>query len=334
MAEEKEAGGKAADIYVGVVDLFSIILPGALLALVFSAVFQANRPTFFDGVEFPKFIPDWLLFLIGSYVLGHFVSALGSWVMDYLYDGYFKHNFEFRKKREIPSLRRRADHLIMQVLGPELYKEEDNRLTWAESFLILSNAAGAAKLDKQEANSKFFRSLAAVAILTQLICFSPLTSWGPPSYRYGAPLGILCFALIIYGSHRKPAARRSVDERVKDRLAGPPGGSSTVSAQLRSRLDWPDDKWLEVEKEEREKDIRTNRIYAYILPFAWLVYVAMTAFPTHDYGAWVVGIGCWALTLMSAWRFMDLRAKRLAQGYYLTIALSKAKAFGGPAATP
>jgi hypothetical protein len=121
---------------------------------------------------------------------------------------------------------------------------------------------------------------------------------------------------------------------VKKRLAGAPGGLSTVSAQPRNRLDWPDDKWLEVEKEEREKDIRRNRIYAYILPFAWLAYVAMTAFPTRDYRAWVIGIGCWALTLMSAWRFMDLRAKRLAQGYYLTIALSKARAFGGPGLTP
>ena len=299
-----------------------------------SAVFQANRPSFFDGVEFPKFIPDWLLFLIGSYVLGHFVSALGSWVMDYLYDGYFKHNFEFRKKGELPSLRRRADHLIMQVLGPELYKEEDNRLTWSESFLILSNAAGAAKLDKQEADCHSQKPRRRIHTHSAHLLFAPDLLGAAARLSLWAPLGILCLALIIYGSHRKPAARRSVDERVKDRLAGLPGGSSTVSAQLRSRLDWPDDKWLEMEKEGTgkrhpdEQDIRLHPAFR----------VARRC--RHDglSNPRLSGVGCrngcWVVTVMSAWRFMDLRAKRLAQGYYLTIALSKARAFGGPAATP
>src|SRR6266851_1643364 len=86
MPEGKEAGGKAADIYLGVVDLFAIILPGALLALVFWAVLKASHTQLFDGAEFPEFVPQWLLFLICAYVLGHFVSALGSWIMDYLYD--------------------------------------------------------------------------------------------------------------------------------------------------------------------------------------------------------------------------------------------------------
>jgi hypothetical protein len=52
MAEEKEAGGKAADIYVGVVDLFSIILPGALLALVSSV--QRRR----QSIDLGRVLPD------------------------------------------------------------------------------------------------------------------------------------------------------------------------------------------------------------------------------------------------------------------------------------
>jgi fatty acid desaturase len=331
MPESKEASGKAADIYVGVVDLFSIILPGALLALVLWAVFQGSHTTLFDGGELPKFVPEWLLFLICAYVLGHFVSALGSWIMDYLYDGYYKHKFEFQKKRDIPSLRRRADRLIMKALGPELYKEGDNRLTWGESFLILSNSAGAAKLDKQEADSKFFRSLAAVSILSELVCFSPLTLWAPlHDYLHRAPFGIAALALIVYLSHRKPTRQLDLNERVKQ-LLGSQSGPATTAAQPANRLDWPDEQWLKVEREVREQDIRKNRIFSFILPFAWLGYVAMMASITNDKRGWVVGIVCWALTVMSARRFMDLRAKRLAQGYYLTIALSKTRSYGGPA---
>jgi hypothetical protein len=53
-------------------------------------------------------------------------------------------------------------------------------------------------------------------------------------------------------------------ERVKKRLAGALGGPSTVSAQPRNRLDWPDEKWLEVEKggtgkrHPEEQDIRLH----------------------------------------------------------------------------
>ena len=189
MPEGKEGNGKAADIYLGVVDIFAIILPGALFALVLWAVLKAGNTDFFKGAEFPEFMPAWLVFLIFAYVLGHFVSALGSWTMDFLYDEYYKHNYEFRKKKEIPSLRRRADKLIMEALGPELYKEGDNRLTWGELFLLLSNPAGTAKLDRTRSGfQSFFEVSLQLRFLASLFSSLPLlrglqfmiTCIGPP----------------------------------------------------------------------------------------------------------------------------------------------------------
>ncbi len=66
---------KPADFFIGVVDLFSIFLPGALLAYLFLAVagqdaLDARLPFIHNTAA------DWIAFFLAAY-LGHFAALVG-----------------------------------------------------------------------------------------------------------------------------------------------------------------------------------------------------------------------------------------------------------------
>jgi hypothetical protein len=76
---------KLSDFYVGVVDFFAVLLPGALLCFLFGDSFLWHRifaPVFPDIQEG---IQQWAVFILASYLLGHFVFLVGS-NLDYAYD--------------------------------------------------------------------------------------------------------------------------------------------------------------------------------------------------------------------------------------------------------
>ena len=65
--------------FIGVIDFFSVLLPGALLTFLVK-----------DHVG-PYLLPNdypltgkkgWLAFFFNSYLLGHFIFLLGSWLLD------------------------------------------------------------------------------------------------------------------------------------------------------------------------------------------------------------------------------------------------------------
>src|SRR5262245_6151236 len=70
---------------IGVIDLFSIMLPGALAT---AALKGAAEPALFPSV-FPKYSGEtapWVVFLFASYLLGHFIFLFGSFLDDLLYE--------------------------------------------------------------------------------------------------------------------------------------------------------------------------------------------------------------------------------------------------------
>jgi hypothetical protein len=372
MAEGGEGGGKAGDLYLGVVDLFAVILPGALLigvlwmAVTINHIGQINNPEVTNkpalvspdnqkqtmhqpkppeakptepksaperdlfekikSLEMPEVIPKWLVFLIVSYIVGHFLFALGAWIMDPLYDGYYKRHFEFEVKKELPSMRRRADRLFHEVLGKDLYFEVDNRLTWTESLLTIGGAAAKGTLDRLEADSKFFRSLAVVATVSLFLLFSPLTGW-IPSGRWKAVAGSVLVLLLLARMVRKGiGAKASFDRRVKLRLLNFPEPEPKDEA-LPSRFDWTDAEWLQAEVRENRESQKSFRRFAVLVPIGWTLLVILMMVMVRRPAATWAGFVCWLVGVASAWRYMEIRAKRLVQAYYFVIALNKSSVF-------
>ena len=74
---------KPSDFFVGVVDFFAVLLPGAALVYLF-------RPFLTDDVPI-DWLPStstqsWVLFLVLAYIVGHLLHALGSQLLDdYVY---------------------------------------------------------------------------------------------------------------------------------------------------------------------------------------------------------------------------------------------------------
>jgi hypothetical protein len=335
MAESGEAGGKVGDLYLGVVDLFAVILPGGLFSAVVWKIVSTGYKDFLEKLAGPQVIPNWLLFLVVSYIVGHFLFALGSWLIDPLYDRYYKHKFEFEIKKELPSIRRRADRLFDELLSAKLYREDDNRLTWSESFLRVGSGAAKGELDRLEADSKFFRSLAVVAILSLIAIFSPLTGWVSSRQWLPVAVAVLVFAILVHFIRKGPKPKgdrdepkRDFDERVKRRLlkhlkSEPP------RHELPPRLDWPDAEWLEAEATENNDTMKKFRRIARLFPAAWTVLALVLVLLVRSREAVLAGTFCWALAILSVWRYMEIRAKRLVQAYYFVIALNKSGSIGG-----
>lgn len=143
---------KPGDLYVGVIDLFSIILPGGLLTFVIFQKFQ---------IFFMKVVPltsdqHWAAFLFFSYLTGHIVFMIGA-RLDVIYN--------FHRRLRNPFANESAFGCTSAIKKKFLSETECasvNNYQWTISVLT-SHCPGAMKeIDQLVASSKFFRSLLVI----------------------------------------------------------------------------------------------------------------------------------------------------------------------------
>lgn len=144
--------------YLGVVDFFSIMLPGGVLAWFLSGPLQGNV----FGALFPAIPPGmagWVIFLFAAYLLGHIVFLLGSY-LDTIYDPVRK--LVWPQKTDFAF--QQADGIKRDRLGTDAARAI-NTYQWARATLTLNHPAGLAEVARLEADSKFFRSLVIVLVI-------------------------------------------------------------------------------------------------------------------------------------------------------------------------
>jgi hypothetical protein len=184
---------KPSDFYVGVVDIFSILLPGAVVT-------WSGWLWIRDEVELSDRLPEgeialWVAFVLVAYAAGHFVFLLASWV-DRTFNLFrtrilrkcmtqFDRDIEKAAFAAVTALRRvslaawpEADRDFLtddtemwarNVLkkpgtGP-IIAEPSNSFQWSRAVLRIRAPAALAEVLRHEADSKFFRSLFVVFIL-------------------------------------------------------------------------------------------------------------------------------------------------------------------------
>jgi hypothetical protein len=146
---------KPSDLFVGIVDFFSVLLPGAVLAFALQLAKVGFIESQLAGLSSQT---KWIVFVIASYLLGHFVFLIGAAFLDHLYDAtYVKRQ---QAKRGARLLKHAAS--IKRAALQDAYKIE-NHFKWARAFIKLKKPEMAADIDRLEADSKFFRSLTVVA---------------------------------------------------------------------------------------------------------------------------------------------------------------------------
>jgi 8-oxo-dGTP pyrophosphatase MutT (NUDIX family) len=204
--------------FIGVIDFFSIIMPGALLTFLLK---DWAGPALLGSAYFQlKDNEGWIVFLFASYLLGQIVFLLGSQVDD-LYDMLRKWTENgqvvrlIKGKKMIGQRRRKfarwlfhsnPDEAVMQaarIKARALYalsaEKAINTFQWSKAYLSKNHPEGLVTVQRFEADSKFFRSFSV--ILAFMIVFY--------LFRLRFDLTLLSFFLFLL------AAWRYIDQRFK-----------------------------------------------------------------------------------------------------------------------
>jgi 8-oxo-dGTP pyrophosphatase MutT (NUDIX family) len=175
-----------AKFFIGLIDFFSIILPGALLTYLLN---PDLGPWLLGDARYALLVANdaTLAFLFSSYVFGHFVFLIGAWGLDDLYDQVRLATRGSQIKRlskgegAAPAWLRQlasvlfktdVDRTVEQaILIKEHYLDRlgaakaVNAFQWCKAKLTLDSPAALATVQRFEADSKFFRSFVIVLVL-------------------------------------------------------------------------------------------------------------------------------------------------------------------------
>lgn len=174
-------GYKPSDVFVGVLDFFAVLMPGALLSLF---ALERAENSVFNGVILPKLQGDaqgWAVFIFSSYLIGHFIFLLGS-QLDRVYDSTYR---KYKSRNGNPLLDY-AKEIKRRQLGDDNV-DITNMFKWARANVQLQNPTAAAEISRLEADSKFFRSLIIVLLIIGLVFAN----------RAASLPAIGCFALML-----------------------------------------------------------------------------------------------------------------------------------------
>lgn len=198
--------------FIGLMDFFSILLPGALLTyLLMGEVGPAvlgDRYAKLDGAQ------AWAAFWFASYLFGHLVFLLGSW-LDEFYDWARRYTLNTqitrlaRRGRPLPWIARvliwlvfkrecnlaveRAMKIKRQALAPLQAQDAVNAFQWCKALLNIESPASLAVVQRFEADSKFFRCFTIVLLLL-LVSWPLQNQWS----LVGIPIALVLLLLALW----------------------------------------------------------------------------------------------------------------------------------------
>lgn len=156
--------------YIGIIDLFAILLPGAIVVLALNYYSQSYVEGFLQTNSNSSFYKSFLL-LFGSYLFGHIVSQLSA---------YFDAVYDWNRKRTIGKDKRLKKVKEIRVHQYGNNKEDMqlvNTFDWSVYKLQLEFPTAIEEIERYTADSKFFRGLfliMAIMMIVLLIQGQPL----------------------------------------------------------------------------------------------------------------------------------------------------------------
>ncbi len=161
---------KPGEFLIGVIDLFGIIAPGAVFLFLQRRVLE-------NVLLGQSFDPDktWMLavFLLGAYVLGHFLLGL-SVPLNRLLKLFFSKDhdalyLDVKDKIKLPPEPPGKDGFL-RSLWKKSADERAPAFYRAYAFVRLKNASALAEVERQMADYKLFRSLMLVFAIDFVLC--------------------------------------------------------------------------------------------------------------------------------------------------------------------
>lgn len=202
--------------FIGLMDFFSILLPGALLTFLLIIVMGPAPVTELQKTGLPGV--EWVAFLVVSYMGGH-LAFLFSSVLDIPYDWLRRYTLNkqiftlahkgkllwlpgraiirvlFKKEQDLAV--NRAVKIKEQVLGPLHAENSINAFQWCKAWLTTESSESLAVVQRFEADSKFFRCfvivLMAIVIMLVVLRESIMQRWA-----LAAVIGVVLILLALW----------------------------------------------------------------------------------------------------------------------------------------
>ena len=155
---------KPSEFYIGILNLFAILLPGAIAVAILSPHLEA-------AIVGPLISPlvtetsKTATFVIASYFAGHLIFLLGSYI-DTFYNTLRSRLNPYGNESAFQCARRVRDDLV-----EETEREALNTFQWSRAVLIATCPDAAEDVHRLEADSKFFRSLLIVCVIAAITFF-------------------------------------------------------------------------------------------------------------------------------------------------------------------
>lgn len=201
-------GFEPQKFFIGVIDFFSVLLPGAVLT------FFLKGPLW-RLLEYKPGSDEIAIFLIVSYLLGHFIFLIGAALLDdRIYDPVKAATLAEQVTRMVkgqelsPSWARLLAKIVIKnssarpvrqavkikeyYLDPLDASASINAFQWAKAQLALDHPEALASVQRFEADSKFFRSLFVV-----LCIVFPVNLW-MHRHSHAAPFLLLLMAFLLF----------------------------------------------------------------------------------------------------------------------------------------
>jgi len=156
---------KPSEFFVGVLDFFAILLPGAIA----TAILTPRIGKFVLGPLITAPTSDaetWAIFLVFAFFLGHLIFLIGSYI-DRLYNVLRERLSPYGNERAYQC----ATHLRDMFIDPSERKAL-NTFQWSRGVLMAKCPAAAEDVHRLEADSKFFRSVFVVCLLGAIAFFT------------------------------------------------------------------------------------------------------------------------------------------------------------------
>jgi hypothetical protein len=176
---------KPSNLYVGVVELFSVLLPGALLLAAIVLAVDRYAPHLVSDFVLSE-PAQWAAFGLAAYALGALVFPIASGIDAAFYDPYRQGRWP-RENDHAYAAATRLRRKFLRRTGDTAGDRPMNTFAWAKSLLLFRAPEAYNDVLRYEAESKFFRSLIVVMPLVGLLAAARWAD-GPPLVVVSLPL--------------------------------------------------------------------------------------------------------------------------------------------------
>jgi hypothetical protein len=156
---------KPGDFYVGIITFFAILLPGSAGVGVLVPMVDPKASGRLFALPSGG-LGEWIAFLLAAYFLGHLIFLAGSYI-DWIYNALRERFHPYTNESAYRCATAIRDHLISEGEHQAL-----NTFQWARAVLMALFPEAAADVQALEADSKFFRSLLVVLVLSASVLFA------------------------------------------------------------------------------------------------------------------------------------------------------------------